>query len=92
MQDTIESVESRLKNVLLRSVSQPLDSSQLDSNVALIRQGIGLDSVALLEFVVGIENEFNILLDEGDITLDSFGSLGNLASVICRKLNAAKPA
>ena len=42
-------------------LSNPVTIDNIDSETAIIEKGVGLDSVALLEFVVGLENEFGHL-------------------------------
>ena len=59
---------------------------EIDSGETLVGNGAALDSVALLEFVIGIENEFSILLDDVSLTLAHFESLGTLAEMIQSKI------
>ncbi|MBI4907334.1 MAG: hypothetical protein HY820_27160 [Acidobacteria bacterium] len=81
-----EAVEERLKQILLDVVRDEVDPSQIRSEVALINEGLSLDSVALLEFVVRIENEFSIILDDGVLTREHFESLGSLAGAVQREI------
>lgn len=76
------SVEQRLKSVLLSVIKTPIDPDTVQSGVPLVRNGLSLDSVTLLEFILGIENEFNIMLDDGALTPEHFESLATLALAV----------
>jgi acyl carrier protein len=81
-----ENVESRLRHILLGVLNNEVDVSALGPDVSLVNQGLSLDSVALLEFVVSIENEFSIILDDGVLTREHFESLGSLARAVQKEI------
>jgi acyl carrier protein len=78
----IGEIEERLKKVLLSRSTQPLNSEEIRPDLPLVGKGLGLDSVALLELVVGIEEEFGILLDDSALTVEHFESLSTLARYV----------
>ncbi len=90
----VEVVEERIKEILRTVMRDSVEPSQLGSDVALIKTGLSLDSVALLEVVVRIEGEFDILLDDGVLTLEHFESLGSLARAVQQEIarQASAPA
>ena len=79
-------IEQRLKHVLARCTTEPAVLEEVDAGAALAGDDTVLDSVALLEFVLGVENEFGIILDDGSLTPDHFRSLGTLAMLIQKKI------
>lgn len=81
MQETAE-LEEKLKNLLLAVLDGKVSPDTLSPDVPLVRKGLALDSVKLLEFVLAIEGEFQIELDEGRLTLEHFSSLRNLAAFV----------
>jgi acyl carrier protein len=83
-------IESRLRQVLRRSVSQPIDPARITADTVLLGQGLGLDSVAMLEFIVGIEQEFGLELDESRITPQGLRTFGALARMIERMIEAER--
>ena len=83
---SVEAVEERMKGVLLEWCSQALDGADIRSDVPLVKEGLALDSVALLEFVLGLEDEFDLILDDRDLTVERFESLRTLAGFVHEKL------
>ena len=86
MKTSVEEIEERLKKVILERASQPIQADEIHSDVALVGEGLGLDSVALLEVVVGVEEEFDIILDDSALTVEQFQALGTLARYIQAQL------
>ena len=82
MPDSIADIEMRLKRVLAHCTTEPNRPEEIDSNGSLVGEGAALDSVALLQFVIGIENEFSILLDDGSLTPEHFKTLAALAMLV----------
>lgn len=78
----IEQIEKQLKKVLLECTTQPVKAEDIHSDIALLGQGLALDSVALLEFIVGAEDEFNILLDDSALTVEHFKTFNTIARYI----------
>jgi len=52
---------------------------QLDDS--LLEEGI-IDSLGLLEVVTFLEAEFEILVEDTDVTLDNFGSVDTIAAYV----------
>lgn len=86
MTDSIEDIETRLKRVLAECTTLPDASEKIDFDGALVGDGAVLDSVALLQFVLGIETEFSVLLDDGSLTPEHFKTLHTLATLVQNSL------
>jgi acyl carrier protein len=84
-----EEVETRLKRVLLETLNEPPEAVALGADVALIGSGLALDSIALLELVIGLENEFEIVLDETKLRAEDFASISTLVDYIASMLPPA---
>lgn len=82
MSTTIETVEQRLRQILTEIMSHEVDASRIHADIPLVNEGLSLDSVALLQFVVSIENAFAIVLDDSVLTREHFESLGSLARAV----------
>lgn len=76
------STEERVKRILLENCLKDVDPKELRSDSALIEYGVGLDSVATLELLVALEQEFKIQIDESGITPQTFESIRAISSHI----------
>lgn len=53
----------------------------------LLEEGI-IDSLALLEIVSFIEDTYDIVVDDADVTLDAFGSIETLAAYVTSRVDS----
>ena len=58
----------------------------LDEQMSLLTD-LGLDSVAIMQLVLGIEKQFNITIKDHELDSEVFSKTGNLIDMIERKLN-----
>ncbi|GJM16342.1 MAG: hypothetical protein DHS20C13_16690 [Thermodesulfobacteriota bacterium] len=80
------SIEERIKKVLLENALKDIDPKEIRNSSQLIEFGVGLDSVATLELVVALEEEFQIRIDESDISAETFQTINSMALHITEKL------
>ena len=59
--------------------------SQPGADVPLLGRGVGLDSMEALALVTALEEHFAVQVDDADLTVSLFASLGTLADCIVRK-------
>jgi len=52
----------------------------------LLSSGLGLDSIAVLQLMVKIEDRFGISFDVDELSVDLFDTLGSLVSAVERKV------
>ncbi len=53
-----------------------------DAGTSLLGQGIGLDSIEALALAVALEDEFQIEIDDADLTAELFATIGTLAEYV----------
>lgn len=78
-------VEERVKKVLVQNALKDVNPDELSINSPLLEYGVGLDSVATLELVVALEEEFQIRIDEGEITPETFETIQSISSHIMQR-------
>ena len=61
------------------------NTDQLDEQTGLFGRGIGLDSIEILQLVMGIEEEFELTIDDDELAPEHFRSIGNLITFIERR-------
>ena len=60
----------------------------LNDDIRLI-EDLGMDSLALMNLVLDIEDEFDISFDDGDLLFENFNRIGDLRDII-EKLESEK--
>ena len=81
--DMSEDAASRIHNFIENDLlmGQGVEFQDDDS---LLEDGI-IDSLGLLDIVTFIETEFELAVDDADVTLDNFGSVHAIASYVQSK-------
>ena len=86
VQQRLDVIEKLVK-VLEQSTEGRVFVSRDEAVTKSLRE-LGLDSVALLSFLVAVENEFGIEWDD-DLPEETLASLGNMASYITQEFSIA---
>ena len=76
-----QSIEDRIKLVLSREAMVDRKPGDIPENAKLI-DSLGLDSVRIVELIVGIEDEFGIVIADEDLSLELFESVTSLARYV----------
>ena len=77
-----QEVKNRVKKVLINKLLQGLEPEDIKDDSPLIELGVGIDSVATLELIVALEEEFQIGIDEGEINRELFTNLASISDYI----------
>ena len=80
-----EDVKDRIKKVLVINVLKDMSPQDIENDTSLIDLGVGLDSVTTLELVVALEEEFQVTVDEGDITPEILETVDSIAAYLAGK-------
>nr|VFJ91229.1 MAG: acyl carrier protein [Candidatus Kentron sp. H]VFJ92349.1 MAG: acyl carrier protein [Candidatus Kentron sp. H]VFJ98927.1 MAG: acyl carrier protein [Candidatus Kentron sp. H] len=81
----IENVTQKLKEIISGELDVNLKPEEIDENVSLFEEGLGLDSVVIMEFISLIEANFGFQLSDDELNMESFKDLRTLASLISDK-------
>ena len=60
---------------------------EITCDTPMLGIGLGLDSLDALALVTAIENEFDILVDDEELSLDLFETVGTLVELVIEKLS-----
>lgn len=82
----IKDIKERVRRVLAENVLKEINASEIGDDFPLIEYGVGIDSVARLEFLVALEEEFGVKLDESEITQDFFDTVGTISEYISHRI------
>lgn len=81
---------ARLKQIIVEELDVNLKLEEIDETVSLFEDGIGLDSVAIMDFVTLIEERFGFQFSDSELNIDSFRNLQILANFISIKVPSWK--
>lgn len=74
-----------VKNIYRAFITKSVRSFNLADNVDLFESGI-VDSLFAAELVAFTEQEFDVIVEDGDLDMDNFRSIDALAGFVDRKL------
>ena len=76
-----ERMEDQLKEMVVQRLFMRVDPADIDENKSLIDE-YDVDSVSLLELVVGIEELFGVRIEDQDFRIEHFETITALTSFI----------
>lgn len=78
MGNTIE----QLRHIIAEQLDANIQLSEIDPDVSLLEDGLGLDSIAIVELVTLIEENFAIQFGEDDLNMEAFATVRTLSQFI----------
>jgi len=78
-------IEAKLKEMIVGRLFLSVAPADIDTNASLI-DTYGVDSVCLLELVVGLEEAFGIVVEDGDFDVRNFISVAALRDFVQARL------
>ena len=86
--DLLAHVETRIRTIVLEQLPAKMAGSrEIDANTPILGAGLEFDSLEALALVVEIEAEFDILIEDEDLTVALFENIGTLAAHVKGKLS-----
>ena len=79
-------IKSALKNIIVNDLSVNVNIADIRDDESLFDGGVGLDSIAMVNFIVVIEKRFDISFEEHEINAKLFASINELAEFINAKI------
>ena len=78
-------VEERIKTLLTREAMVKGDADAIKDDASLI-DDLALDSIQIVEMIGAIEDEFGIVMDDDELSLEMFDSVRSLSEFVKQKL------
>jgi acyl carrier protein len=82
MSDT-EDIEKRIVQIIIRDLELNIRKDDI-LPAGRLDELFGMDSIAILELVVGLEKEFDIKIPDEYLTIETFQSIKTIAGHVCR--------
>jgi len=80
-----ERIEDRLKRMIVERLFLKRAPDEIEEDKSLIN-AYGVDSVSLLELVVGLEEEFGISIEDDEFRVEHFETVASLAAFVREKM------
>ena len=89
--DSSESLQSAIKKAIVRSLRLPIAPEEIDTSTPLFGDGLGLDSIDVLELVLEFERGFGVSISDEQTGTRVLQSVETIASFIMaeRRKNSA---
>ena len=84
---TPQDIETKLRSMIVDRLFLTVDPAEIPADASLVND-YNVDSVNLLELVVGLEEEFGLELDGGDFNTAHFGSITALRDFVAARMGA----
>jgi len=79
------SIESKLKTMIVERLFLQVAPEDIVTDASLV-DAYGVDSVCLLELVVGLEEAFGVVIEDGDFDVRNFISVAALRNFVQARL------
>ncbi len=79
-------LKNRLRNLIIDKLRlEGVKPEEIEGDMALFGEGLGLDSIDALELVVALEKEFGVTIDDEEVGAKAFQNINSLAQFILEK-------
>ena len=85
----MEDIKSGLRDLFVDTLRLPISPAEVGETNLIAN--LGIDSIGAMELLTRVENQFNILIDDADVSPDLVDSLNTLADYIAQKKSDASP-
>jgi len=80
----MDDLKPQIKQMIVERLFLNVEPTQIRDDAPLM-ETYGIDSVALFELVVGLEEEFDVVMDDTDFQISTFKSVNSIAAFIQEK-------
>jgi len=82
MTTTLDSLKAEIKQAIVRSLRLPITPEEIGDSTSLFGDGLGLDSIDVLELVLEIERSFGVVIGDEQTGMRVLQSVDTIADYI----------
>ena len=76
-----EDLEKRIKEMIVERCFLTISPDEIETDASLM-EAVGLDSVQILEVVVGLEETFGVTFEDADFDIENFSTVSAIAKYV----------
>ena len=80
-----KSVQDRIKELIIEKVLVGVNPDEINNESQLVSE-LGLDSIQIIGLIGGLEEEFDIILEDDDLDFELFSTINSLATLVENKI------
>ena len=84
-----EKVIDQLKEIIAEQLDVNIQREEITPDAPLFEEGLGLDSIAIVEFITLIEEQFDFEFEEHELDMAAFKDIRTVANFISTKREPA---
>ena len=81
----MEIIVEQLKNIIADQLDANIKRAEITLDVSLLEDGLGLDSIMLVELISLVEENFSVQFAEDELDLNIFTNIQTLAAFVATK-------
>ena len=85
MTNTSDTLKADIKQAIVRSLRLPITAEEIDDDTPLFGEGLGLDSIDVLELVLELERSFGVLIGDEKTGIEVLRSVDTIAAFILKQ-------
>ena len=78
-------VVDQIKSLIADELDANLTVTEIGEESSLFEDGLGLDSVAIVEFITILEDRFKVQFSDMDLTKETFRNISTIADFVVEK-------
>jgi acyl carrier protein len=82
-------ITERLKHIIANDLDINAKMETIREDVSLLEGGVGLDSVAIMEFICIVEEQFGFEFSDEELSMEPFQSLNTFSEFVANKTTQA---
>jgi len=82
MTTTPDPLKTEIKHAIVRSLRLPIGADEIGDDTPLFGEGLGLDSIDVLELVLELERSFGVLIGDEEVGREVLRSVDTIAAFI----------
>ena len=86
METLEERTRVKIKSIIADDLDANIEPDNIKDDISLYDDGLGLDSISIINLIVLLEKRFEIDFEESEISADHFSSVNSLVKFVSTKL------